>query len=46
MLFSPKYMPLFREMPDTRYTLVKGAEVPASRMLSILLFARAHITTR
>ena len=24
MLFSPKYKPLFRERPDTRYTLVKG----------------------
>ena len=24
MLFSPKYKPLFREHPDTRYTLVKG----------------------
>lgn len=24
MLFSPKYKPLFRAMPDTRYTLVKG----------------------
>lgn len=24
MLFSPKYKPLFREKPDTRYTLVKG----------------------
>lgn len=24
MLFSPKYKPLFREQPDTRYTLVKG----------------------
>lgn len=24
MRFSPKYRPLFRERPDTRYTLVKG----------------------